>query len=346
MNAQLNRRAFLGAAAGSAAAVALPTSPVYGAARTDRRSRDWRVALNTIQWIATEDGWINPALLPPLDELAPFIASTGFDGIHPDIPAGMSVRQFVALLRENGLRPSSGYQSFRLPEDGHPVATSLENARVAAARHAEMRLDTIFIAGAMIRTAPRVAQPARGALFDQGRLDRLTELFGQIATVILAEGVRPALHQHVGTWIETEYELRYLLDNLGPRPLDFGPDVGHLTWAGVDPVAIISRYRDRVAGVHVKDVRVDIAAAARTGTWSYLESVVNGVWIEPGRGDVDLHAVFEALGRRFRGWVIVENDRPDLPVYESAVWSGYWMNANLPGRKPRPCGGKAAGRRD
>ena len=85
--------------------------------------------------------------------------------------------------------------------------------------------------------------------------------------------------------------------------------------------------------MHIKDVRGDIAAASRTGAWSYLETVARGVWIEPGRGDVDLHAVFDALPRKFRGWIIVENDRPDLPVWESAVYSAAWMRMNLPGRE-------------
>jgi hypothetical protein len=41
----------------------------------------------------------------------------------------------------------------------------------------------------------------------------------------------------------------------------------------------------------------------------------------------------DALPKRFRGWIIVENDRPDLPVWESAVYSAAWMRMNLPGRE-------------
>jgi inosose dehydratase len=337
----LSRRRLLGVAGGAAAVGALgPYSSLAGGAgpewagrRHNGKTREWRVALNTIQWIATPEGWIDPTLLPPLTELLPLVKQAGFDAVHPDIPAGMSTQEYLRLLRENCLVPSSGYLSLRLPEEGVPVETTLENARLAAQRHVEMGLRTIFLAMSQIRTAPRVAQPARGAAFDQARLDRVTELVRQVSRVLVAGGVRPALHQHVGGWIETEYELRYVLDNVGRRLLDFGPDVGHLTWAGIDPVRIIRQYRDRVAGVHIKDVRGDIAAASRTGAWSYLETVARGVWIEPGRGDVDLHAVFDALPRKFRGWIIVENDRPDLPVWESAVYSAAWMRMNLPGRE-------------
>jgi inosose dehydratase len=332
----LSRRGFVGATAGSLAGVAIGgPHPASASVASARRTRHWRVALNSIQWIATPDGWINPALLPPLPQLLPLIKSAGFDALHPDIPAGMSTQEFLRLLRQHCLVPSSGYLALRLPEDGHPLEMTLENTRLAAARHVELGERTIFLAMGQIRTAPRIAQPARGAAFDQGRLERVTELIEQVARVLVAGGVRPALHQHVGGWIETEHELRYVLDHVSGRLLDFGPDTGHLTWAGIDPVTIIRRYRDRVAGLHIKDVRGAVAAAGRTGAWSYLDTVVNGVWIEPGRGDVDLHGVFDALPKKFRGWIIIENDRPDLPVWESAVYSAAWMRMNLPGERDR-----------
>jgi inosose dehydratase len=343
----MSRRRLFGAGSAAAAGALGTYGGLFGAARPafagwdrDRPLGEWRLALNTIQWIATPDGWINPGLLPPLSELLPQVKSAGFDAVHPDEPAGMTTQQFAQALRQNCLVPSSGYLSVRLPEDGTSLDVTLENARQAAARMVELGQRTIFLAMSQIRTAPRIAQPARGAAFDQGRLDRVTELIGQVARVLVAGGVRPALHQHVGGWIETEYELRYVLDNVGRRLLDFGPDVGHMTWAGIDPVRMIRQYRDRVAGVHIKDVRGDVAAAGRTGTWSYLETVVKGVWIEPGRGDIDLLGVFDALPKNFRGWIIVENDRPDLPVWESAVYSAAWMKMNLPGpeRERRRCG--------
>ena len=125
------------------------------------------MALNTIQWIATPDGWVDPTLLPPLTELLPLVKQAGFDAVHPDIPAGMSTQEYLRLLRENCLVPSSGYLSLRLPEEGARWRTTLETARVAAQRHVEMGLRTIFLAMSQIRTAPRVAQPARGAAFDR-----------------------------------------------------------------------------------------------------------------------------------------------------------------------------------
>ena len=342
----LSRRRLLGTGS-AAAAGALGTysglfggaRPAYAAGNHDRRQGS--VAAGAEHDPMDRDaGWLGQSgAVAAARGAAGAGQSAGFDAVHPDVPAGMTTQQYAQALRQHCLVPSSGYLSLRLPEEGTSRRT-LENARQAAARMVELGQRTIFLAMSQIRTAPRVAQPARGAAFDQGRLDRVTELIEQVARVLVAGGVRPALHQHVGGWIETEYELRYVLDNVSRRLLDFGPDVGHMTWAGIDPVRLIRQYRDRVAGIHIKDVRGDVAATGRTGTWSYLETVVNGVWIEPGRGDIDLLGVFDALPKNFRGWIIVENDRPDLPVWESAVYSAAWMKMNLPGpeRDRRRCG--------
>lgn len=329
----VSRRNFIGAAALAALSAgkvnaANNCSGLSGSAGT---GSSWNIALNTIQWIATPDGWIDPRLLPPLEELLPLVKSTGFNAVPPDIPRGMPLREYMQRMDEAGLVSAPGYLSIRLPEEGSSQEATLESARRAAEQHVTLGLDTLFVAMAQIRGAPRVLQPARGAAFDQGRLDNVTELVEKVANVLRAEGIRPALHQHVGGWIETEKEVHYVLEQIGPDLLDFGPDIGHLHWAGIDPAKIIAAYRDRVTGLHIKDLRGAIAESSRTGTGTYMAAVIDGLWIEPGRGDLDIKAVFEVLGADYSGWAIVENDRPDLPVWESAVFSAAWMRMNLPG---------------
>ena len=77
------------------------------------------------------------------------------------------------------------------------------------------------------------------------------------------EGVTAALHPHVGGWVETEHELRTVLDGVGPDLLAFGPDTGHMSWAGMDVPAVLRDYADRIVGVHLKDTfAAGIARAA------------------------------------------------------------------------------------
>jgi len=44
---------------------------------------------------------------------------------------------------------------------------------------------------------------------------------------------------------------------------------------------------------------------------NYRETVKAGLWVEPGRGDLDFDAILAPLGGRDM-WAIIEVDRPDL----------------------------------
>ena len=152
------------------------------------------------------------------------------------------------------------------------------------------------------------------------------------AEAITAEGVTPALHPHVGSPIEIEPEIRAVLDAVPSSILSFGPDTGHLAWAGITPVELMKQYAERIAAVHVKDVHLDQAQAAKDAGTNYSEATVTNhtVWTEPGRGDVDLLAAIAALPETFDGWLIVEVDVPEAGTHvTSTQLSAQWTVDHL-----------------
>ncbi|TPW28102.1 sugar phosphate isomerase/epimerase family protein, partial [Pararhizobium mangrovi] len=252
-----------------------------------RLDRD-RVALNPIQWYATEDGWLDPSKGPALPELLDRVRSSGFRFVHAQPPAAMTLAEYRALLDGAGLGPAPGYFSIGLPEHGVTIDETVELARRAAAEHAELALSDIFIGCRMTKEAVRVRRPAIGAEADAARSETILSIVDRISSAMKEEGVRPALHPHIGTWIETEDEARTILDALPASQLGFGPDTGHLSWAGANVTALMTDYRDRVSAVHVKDCHMAVAAGGKTGDKSYQEVVLDGLWAEPGDGDLDL----------------------------------------------------------
>jgi inosose dehydratase len=99
---------------------------------------------------------------------------------------------------------------------------------LVARQHAELGLTGIGLGLAMGKDMPRVAHPAQAYDADTSRVETVTALIGRIADAMVAEGVRPDLYPHVGTWIETEEEGRAVLDALPESRLGFLPDTGHL----------------------------------------------------------------------------------------------------------------------
>ncbi|MFC4015079.1 sugar phosphate isomerase/epimerase family protein [Nonomuraea purpurea] len=284
------------------------------------------IGINPLPWLLGPSGFTLD--VPTLRTAFAEIAEAGFTAVQADVPEGMSPAAYLALLEEYGLTPAPGYFQGAY-ESAEAMPAILEHATRHAGTQAALGMTEVFIASAL--TQERLASPAVGAAYDQDRLDTVIENLARTCAAITAEGLRPCLHPHVGTWIETERETRAVLDAIGPRQLSFGPDTGHLHWAGADPVELITHYRDRVGAAHVKDVHTAVARQARETEADYWEATVTRhLWTEPGHGDVDLEGALGALTPGFGGWLVVEVDVPDHGTpKDSAVLSRQWVATHL-----------------
>jgi len=295
------------------------------AARAPRRDR---IALNPIQWAATPDGWVDGSLAPELDVVLDSVAAAGFDAVHVEARQALMGAAFAERVAAHGLALGPGITGTNWDDDPKVRAQNLADARRSAAAYAALGIETVFFGAGMPPTHPRVEHAAVGHLADAERLARMVDLLGETATALTAEGVRPILHPHVGSWVETAAETRAVLDGIPDAVMGFGPDIGHLAWAGADPVALLADYRERVGGVHLKDYRADVAAESRRLRRSYRDAVMAGLWVEPGQGDADIPALFDLFADRPELWWVVEVDQPAAPTpAESIRQCGEWLES-------------------
>jgi inosose dehydratase len=146
---------------------------------------------------------------------------------------------------------------------------------------------------------------------------------------MVEEGVHPCLHQHVGTLIETPEEVDRVLAEIDPELLLFGPDTGHLAWAGADVPDIVHRYAGRIGAVHLKDVHMTVARRGQAASEDYWQVCSHHLWTEPGKGDLPFDDVLGAFAD-FAGWFVVEVDVADEPTpRESAEVSWRWCQKHL-----------------
>jgi len=286
-----------------------------------------RVGINPLSWYRTATGrLLIDDDAPSLRDVYTQVRRAGYNAVHAQVPLDMSPASYRSLLDEVGLSPAPGYFQARFSND-RLLPHIAADARRIAAEHAQLGLDRIFIAD-WFATPERFATPARGVDHDPGRLQRITKNLAHTCAVMVKEGVTPCLHQHVGTWIETPDETIAVLEAIAPELLLFGPDTGHLAWAGADVPELVRRYANRVGAVHLKDVHLAICERALEDRLSYDDATALHLWTEPGRGDVDLGAVVRALDG-FDGWYLIEVDIADEATPELSAEVGVsWIRAH------------------
>ena len=126
-------------------------------------------------------------------------------------------------------------------------------------------------------------------------------------------GIRLCYHPHAATYIEAPHEVDRLMTLTDPALIKLGPDTGHLSLGGGDPIAIVDLYFSRLGGVHLKDIDLEVAEQARRQRLDYRQTCGRGVWTELGTGSVDFPGFFALLRKKeWSGWAIVETDHTRL----------------------------------
>lgn len=305
-----------------------------------------RIALNPIQWMYvaadphdpdSEAVWRfdDPTFQDDYPSVLRQVRDCGFDAVMLALLPSMTLQRYKTMLDDAGLAPAPGYATIGLPEE-HGVSLAGGAARMrwfdGVRRKAEesnfFGLSTVFLAPEMswapgsVRT---LTATAVGADYRPDRMRRVIDLLGEAAEVLRAEGVRAGLHNHVGTWVETEAELDEVLGALPSDLLGASFDLGHLAWVGADPVAVVARYRDRVLDLHVKDLDLAVARWSRSTPTPYETAVGRGLFREPGTADIDVTAALRQLPDGWPGWVIVEVDQTVLAPRASAEACWRWV---------------------
>jgi inosose dehydratase/3D-(3,5/4)-trihydroxycyclohexane-1,2-dione acylhydrolase (decyclizing) len=153
------------------------------------------------------------------------------------------------------------------------------------------------------RTAPLSQRPVLADADWPRFAERLTALGDAVAS----EGLALAYHHHMGTVVQTGEEIDKLMTLCGPS-VKLLLDTGHAAFAGADPTSLARRHHARVAHVHCKDIRRPVMEMARARNWSFLDSVVAGVFTVPGDGAVNFPAVLAMLPG-YDGWMVVEAEQ-------------------------------------
>jgi inosose dehydratase len=226
-----------------------------------------------------------------LDHILEVACRTGFAGVEPETRF-LGRLEDPALLKEALQKNDVALPALTLVEDWRlPEETPDEQARANAC---------IEILKQFPETLLNLCQmPGSDRDNLQARQKNLLSCVNVIARRATDAGIRVGYHPNSpeGSIYRTEEDYKILLAGLDSSVIGYIPDAGHIAKGGMDPLAIIKQYIDRVVHVHYKDMY-------RDGRWAPL-----------GKGDIDDQAITRSLVEAgYNGWIVVEDECDEAVV--------------------------------
>jgi inosose dehydratase len=142
----------------------------------------------------------------------------------------------------------------------------------------------------------------------------------ELAKWMADQGMTLAYHHHMGSFIEDEEDVNWLMEG-STSDVKLLFDTGHLLFGGAVVMRVLTRWAHRVHHVHFKDIRPNVVKDVRDNNRSFLDAVVAGAFTVPGDGCIDFQAVTDKLrAMDYNGWIVVEaeQDPAMAPPYEYA----------------------------
>lgn len=208
--------------------------------------------------------------------------------------------EVAAVLRGYGLNLVGGFV---------PAVLHEPDVRDEQLAFVEKRAEFFAAAGAdVVVLAASTGSEDYGEVFEADE-DAWRALFGsleEVEDICARHGVAVSLHQHYGTVIERDDQLRQFLEG---SEMGLCLDTGHLAIGGSDPVEIAKLAGGRINHVHLKDVDYELAARLAGRELDFKEAAKKGAFRPLGEGDVDVGRLLDVLeGEGYSGWYVLEQD--------------------------------------
>jgi sugar phosphate isomerase/epimerase len=242
-----------------------------------------RVACQTYTWEMQGDRWRGK-----VTDILDWIAAAGYAGI--EITCNMIGEfakrpdDFIAELQDRSLALACfAYSSPSGFTESGSRSADLEGALEAIEFVRQFPEPRLGLGGA----ASFSREHARA------KLDVAISLYSEIGRAARAAGVSANVHPHShhGSLLETAEEYDYLLSQLDPDCVSFGPDTGHIVRGGQDLMGCLSGQLDRITHLHLKDADA------------------NRDWRPLGEGLCDFPGVLALLqSSGYAGWLVAEEE--------------------------------------
>ena len=277
-----------------------------------------RIGINPISW--TNDDLPQLGGNIPLETCLAEGTQIGYVGFELGNKFPKDPQELKAKVDEYGAVVVSGWYSGNLAEG------SLEDEIEAVQAH----LKKLVYNGCSVMVYGEVAGSVQGQqqtplsrrpkFSSLGQWEAYAKKLEGFGAYLKSQGIVLAYHHHMGAYCESPQDLATLM-TLTTSNVGLLFDTGHITFAGGNALAELTKHVSRVVHVHCKDVRESVMQKAHNNDQSFLNSVLDGVFTVPGDGMIDFEPILGLLAQHnYKGWLVVEaeQDPAVAPSYEYA----------------------------
>lgn len=143
------------------------------------------------------------------------------------------------------------------------------------------------------------------------------------------EGIPFGVHAHLGSQLQMENEIDYVLTHTDPKHVQFVLDTGHITMAGMDPLALARRLGHRVVEYHLKDTKPEDRGGTKHVPGREVDMMKDPYFFPLGNGGVDFLGLKSYLDSiEWKGFLVVELDTSPwrAPVESARISADYLRN--------------------
>ncbi|CAN7640457.1 myo-inosose-2 dehydratase [Paenibacillus sp. LjRoot153] len=145
---------------------------------------------------------------------------------------------------------------------------------------------------------------------DEAGWQSLAEGLNRAGAIAQEYGLKLTYHHHGGTVVESPEEIDRLMELTDPSLVYLLFDTGHTYYGGGDPLTVLRKHYNRIAYIHLKDIRQAVLDEARAEQVDFVTCIRKGVFTVPGDGCLDFAPIFkELLAREYTGWAMLEGEQ-------------------------------------
>lgn len=134
---------------------------------------------------------------------------------------------------------------------------------------------------------------------------KISEISKRLADI----GLPMSYHGHMGTIIQSEEDIKRLLENTNEETFLLY-DTGHILFSQGDYEAILKEHISRINHIHCKDIRKNILQKSLSRDLSFKDAFMEGIFTVPGDGCIDYKPLFKILyDNSYSNWLVVEAEQ-------------------------------------